>query len=410
MTVTDEASDLRELRARVTAELKALLVERTPSSRSTVLGAGSNDRTPGQQFLQLLAPGGYMTPGWPAEYGGMGLDQAASDVVVDVRSGFEAPDLYPWMVGLDLVGPTILTHATVEQARRWLAPIRTGTEIWCQLFSEPDAGSDLANVKARAVRDGDAWRLNGSKVWTSRGHYSEWGLLLARTDGTVPKHRGITAFGLNLHLPGVTVRPLVQMNGDAHFNEVFFDDVVIPDDDRIGDPGDGWRVAITCLSHERGALAGGLGVSLDQLLALGRSAGVAGHAVRRDRLARVVTELQTGRWGGERALEARRAGAKPGPEGSLAKLATGRLIREVAGLGLESTGAAAMVVGDRADGDGVDDDGVDEWQTMWLVSPSLSIRGGTDEIQRNIVGERSLGLPPEPRLDKDRAFDDRPDR
>jgi alkylation response protein AidB-like acyl-CoA dehydrogenase len=168
MTVTDEASDLRELRARVTAELKALLVERTPSSRSTVLGAGSNDRTPGQQFLQLLAPGGYMTPGWPAEYGGMGLDQAASDVVVDVRSGFEAPDLYPWMVGLDLVGPTILTHATVEQARRWLAPIRTGTEIWCQLFSEPDAGSDLANVKARAVRDGDAWRLNGSKVDVER--------------------------------------------------------------------------------------------------------------------------------------------------------------------------------------------------------------------------------------------------
>jgi alkylation response protein AidB-like acyl-CoA dehydrogenase len=392
-------ADLGELRNRVTGELKAILTERTASSRSTVLGAGNNDLAPGRHFLQLLAPGGYMTPGWPTEHGGMGLDQAASDVVAEVRSGFEAPDLYPWLVAIDLIGPTIMAHGTPEQARRWLGPIRTGTEIWCQLFSEPDAGSDLANVKARAVRDGDTWRINGSKVWTSRGHYSEWGLLLARTDGSVPKHRGITAFGLDMRTPGVTVRPLVQMNGDAHFNEVFLDDVIVPDADRLGAPGEGWRVAITCLSHERGALAGGLGVSLDQLLALGRSPGVAGDPVRRDRLARAITGLQIGRWGGERALEARRAGAAPGPEGSLAKLATNALIRNVAALGLESEGPAATLA-----------EPTDEWQTMWLVSPSLSIRGGTDEIQRNIIGERSLGLPPEPRLDKDRPFDDRPDK
>jgi alkylation response protein AidB-like acyl-CoA dehydrogenase len=398
--MTATPPELGDLRARVTAELKALLTERSASSRSTVLGAGSNDQAPGRHFLQLLAPGGYMTPGWPAEHGGMGLDRAASDVVNEVRGGFEAPDLYPWLVGIDLIGPTILAHGTAEQARRWLAPIRTGTEIWCQLFSEPDAGSDLANVKARAVRDGDVWRLNGSKVWTSRGHYSRWGLLLARTDGSVPKHRGITAFGLDMHLPGVTVRPLVQMNGDAHFNEVFFDDVIVPDTDRIDAPGAGWGVAITCLSHERGALAGGLGVSLDQLLALGRTPAVAGNPARRDRLVRAVSELRISRWGVERALEARRGGASPGPEGSLAKLATNALIRDVAGLGLESEGPAATVTGD----------GSDEWQTMWLVSPSLSIRGGTDEIQRNIIGERALGLPPEPRLDKNQPFDQRPDR
>jgi alkylation response protein AidB-like acyl-CoA dehydrogenase len=399
MTVTAESTDPAELRARTTAALKALLTERTASSRSTVLGAGSNDLAPGRHFLQLLSDGGYMTPHWPTEHGGMGLDRAASDIVTEVLAGFEAPDLYPWMVGIDLIGPTILIHGTDEQARRWLAPIRTGTEIWCQLFSEPDAGSDLANVKTRAVRDGDTWRITGSKVWTSRGHYSERGLLLARSDGSVPKHRGITAFGVDMHAPGVTVRPLVQMNGDAHFNEVFLDDVVVADADRIGAPGEGWRVAITCLSHERGALAGGLGVSLDQLLALGRTPGVAGDDVRTDRLARAITELQIGHWSGERALEARRAGTPPGPEGSIAKLATNALIRAVASLGLESEGPAGTVAREG-----------DEWQTMWLVSPSLSIRGGTDEIQRNIIGERALGLPPEPRLDKDRPFDERPDR
>jgi alkylation response protein AidB-like acyl-CoA dehydrogenase len=391
--------DLHELRSRVRAELKALLTERTAASRSTVLGAGSNDLAPGRHFLRLLADSGIMTPGWPAEHGGMGLGRAGTDVVNEIRAAFEAPDLYPWMVGIDLIGPTILAHGTAEQAGRWLAPIRTGEEIWCQLFSEPDAGSDLANVKTRAVRDGDCWRLNGSKVWTSRGHYSQWGLLLARSDGTLPKHRGITAFGLDMRTPGVTVRPLVQMNGDAHFNEVFLDDVVIPDTDRIDEPGQGWRVALTCLSHERGALAGGLGVSLDQLRALGATPGVAGDAVRRDRLTRAVTGLEVGRWSALRALDARRAGAAPGPEGSLAKLSTNALIRAVADLGLEAEGPAATVT-----------DHGDEWQTMALVAPSLSIRGGTDEIQRNIIGERALGLPPEPRLDKDRPFDDRPDR
>ncbi len=395
-----EPTDLAALRSTVREELKGLLTARTSESRSTVLGAGLDDLASGQHFLRLIAAGGYATPAWPKEHGGLGLDRASADVVSEVLGEFEAPDLYPFMVGVDLMGPTILAHATAEQARRWLPPIRTGDEIWCQLFSEPDAGSDLANVKARAVRDGDVWRLNGSKVWTSRGHYSEWGLLLARTDGTVPKHRGITAFGLDLRRPGVTVRPLRQMNGDAHFNEVFFDDVVIPDGDRIGEHGDGWRVAMTCLSHERGTLAGGLGLSIDQLVALGRSRAVSADPVRRGRAAGAIADLRIIQLTGERAMEARRAGRPAGPEGSIAKLATNALIKGVSGLGLESEGPAATVVDGEAD----------EWQTMWLVSPSLSIRGGTDEIQRNIVGERVLGLPPEPRVDKDRPFDARPDR
>jgi alkylation response protein AidB-like acyl-CoA dehydrogenase len=397
-------TDLARLRTQVHGALIDLLQERTAESRSRVLGAGNDDLEAGRHFLRILSDGGYMAPSWPVEHGGMGLDAAYSDVVREVLAGFETPDLYPWMVGIDLIGPTILAHGSTEQQSRWLDRIRTGQEIWCQLFSEPDAGSDLANVKARAVAEGDVWRLNGSKVWSSRAHYSDWGLLLARTDGSVPKHRGITAFGLDMRQPGVTVRPLRQMNGDAHFNEVFFDDVELPDGDRIGAPGEGWRVAITCLSHERGALAGGLGVSLHQLRALGRDPGMIGEPVRRDRLARSVAALEVLGWSASRALEHRRLGGQPGAEGSLAKLGTNAMIRDLAALGLEAEGPAATVTAEPGPA------GLDEWQSMWMVSPSLSIRGGTDEVQRNIVGERVLGLPPEPRVDKDRPFDERPDR
>ena len=387
-------SDLAALRARASEELGALLNLRTPATRATVLGAGRDDLEEGRRWLERLAPGGWMTPGWPRSEGGMGLGRAGAEVVAEVLDRFERPDLYPFMVGLDLIGPTILRHGTPAQAARWLPPIRSGAEIWCQLFSEPDAGSDLANLKTRAVRDGDHWRVNGSKVWTSRGHYSQWGLLLARTDTSVPKHAGITAFGLDMRRPGVSVRALVQMNGDAHFNEVFLDDVIVADDDRLDDVGRGWSVTITCLSEERGALAGGLGVGIDQVLRLG--AVVADDPVRRDRLTRILAERRIIGWSAQRALAERRAGREVAAAGSIAKLASNAMVKAVSALGLESEGPAATA--------GAPGDGPDEWQTMWQVSPSLSIRGGTDEIQRNIIGERVLGLPREPLIDKDRAF------
>jgi alkylation response protein AidB-like acyl-CoA dehydrogenase len=394
-------------RDQVAAALDGRLARRGEASRQTVLGAGTDEIEAGRRFLQILGEHGYATPSWPTEHGGMGLDAAAADAVREAVAEFEAPDLYPFLVGVDLVGPTLLTHASPAQKGRWLDGIRTGQEIWCQLFSEPDAGSDLANLKARAVPDGDDWILNGSKVWSSRAHYSQWGLLLARTDPSVPKHRGITAFGLDMSLPGITVRPLVQMNGDAHFNEVFFDDVRVPDTDRVAEPGEGWRVAITCLSFERGSLAGGLGVSRTQMRALRRSPGLTpddpGAAVRRERLVRDWAALSILEWNGQRALERRQAGTQPGAEGSLAKLGTNAMIKDLANLGLEAWGPASTV---RERGGTP----AEEWQTMWGVSPSLSIRGGTDQIQRNIVSERILGLPPEPRVDKDRPFDERPDQ
>ena len=400
VTGWDESATLGPLRERVRQELASLLDARDPEARTVVLGAGRDDIEPGRRFLRILAGGGYAVPAWPVAHGGMDLSPAEAEVVGDVLSGFETPDLYPFLVGLGLIGPTILAHGTDEQKRRWLPPMRSGDEIWCQMFSEPDAGSDLANLSSRAVADGVVWRLTGSKVWTSRAHYSQWGMVLARTDPSVPKHAGITAFAVDMGVPGVTVRPLVQMNGDTHFNEVFLDGVVVPDADRMGDVNDGWRVGLTTLSHERGSLAGDLGVSLDRLLGLA-AAIEGGTAVGgRDRLARCVTDLKLTQWHTARTRAARQAPKAPGPEDSGAKLRTNRMIKSVASLAVDLEGAAAIIGADQPD----------DWQTMWLAAPSLSIRGGTDEIQRNIVGERVLGLPPEPRVDKDVPFSERPGR
>ena len=380
-------------RERTIQALEGRLARRRPDSRVSVLGAGSDDLEAGRAYLATLAEGGWIVPTWPPEHGGLGL---AGPEAAGVRAGltaFEAPDLYPWLVGIDLIGPTILAHGNDEQKARWLPGIRSGAQIWCQMFSEPDAGSDLAGLKARAVRDGDGWRVSGSKVWTSRAHYSEWGLLLARFDPSIPKHKGIIAFGLDMRSPGVTVKPLVQMNRDAHFNEVFMDEVWIPDHDRIGAPGEGWGVALTCLTFERGALGGGLGVKEDQLRRLGELV-PSGDAVARDEWVARMAEYEIIRWTGMRAAEARRAGRPPGPEDSGSKLRGTAMIKRLAGLAMRVEGPAALV--------GMDDP--DEWQGLFMVSPSLSIRGGTDEIQRNILGERVLGLPPEPRVDKDKPF------
>jgi alkylation response protein AidB-like acyl-CoA dehydrogenase len=380
-------------RARTVAELEAILTRRLPGSRVSVLGAGSDDLEAGRAYLAALAGGGYIAATWPVEYGGMGLGPEEAAAVRSALADFEAPDLYPWLVGIDLIGPTILAHGNEEQKRRWLPAIQDGTEIWCQMFSEPDAGSDLAGLKARAVLDGDGWRVSGSKVWTSRAHYSQWGLLLARFDPAQPKHKGIVAFGVDMTSPGVTVKPLVQMNRDAHFNEVFLDDVWVPDTDRVGEAGEGWRVALTCLSFERGALGGGLGVTEDQVR---RLAGLlpAGDGVARDQWAARMVEYRVTRLTAARAAEARRAGRPPGPEDSGSKLRGTAMVKRLAALALQLEGPAATV----------DEGGTDEWESLFLVSPSLSIRGGTDEIQRNILGERVLGLPPEPRVDKDKPF------
>jgi alkylation response protein AidB-like acyl-CoA dehydrogenase len=388
-------------REQVRAALRERLVERKGDDPpGTVLGAGSDDLETGRAYLHALADGGWAVPTWPAEHGGLGVNGDRLAIVQQEMARFAVPDLYPFLVGLALVGPTLLEHGSDEQRTRWLGAIKRGDEIWCQLFSEPDAGSDLAGLSTRATRDGDEWIVDGQKVWTSRGHYARWGLLLARSDPTVPKHAGITVFGLDLHAPGVDIRPLRQMNGDTHFTEVFLSGVRVRDRDRIGPVGGGWRVALTTLAHERGGVATGGGSWLDEnrLVALARACGLDRDPVARQRLARVIVELRVASLTMRRARARARAG-RPGPEGSGLKLRASAAFRDFTDAAMALLGPHAVAGPAALDGD---------WQTLFLTAPSLSIRGGTDEIQRNIVGEHVLGLPPEPRVDRDVPFEQLP--
>ena len=386
-----------DFRSGVRAALEARLTS-GGGDTFTVLGAGSDDLEAGRAYLRALADGGWAVPTWPAEYGGLGATPAQAGVVAQELARFDVPDLYPYLIGLAIAGPTLVAHATPEQCSRWLPAIRTGDDIWCQLFSEPDAGSDLASLATRAERNGDHWRVTGSKVWTSRAHYSQRGLLLARTDPSVPKHAGITAFALDMHAPGVAVSPLRQMNGDTHFSEVHFDDAPVADADRIDAPGEGWRVARTALTYERGAGAvggGGWGADLkDRLVDLIRRRGAAADPFVRQQLAATIIELEVARLTARRARDAAKAGRSPGPEGSGSKLRGSAGLKAAASLALDVLGPTGIA--------GIDGDR--EWETLFLTSPSISILGGTDEIQRNIVGERVLGLPPEPRADVDVPF------
>jgi alkylation response protein AidB-like acyl-CoA dehydrogenase len=388
--------DVASLRGTLAAALGERFT-RAPSESApaVVLGAGADDLEPGRAWLAALADGGWAVPTWPTEFGGRAASADEAALIAREVGRFRTPDLYPYLVGLHVVAPTLLTVAAPTQCARWLPSIATGDEIWCQLFSEPGAGSDLANVATRAERDGAEWRLTGQKVWSSRAHYARRGFCLARTDVEVPKHAGITAFAVDMHAAGIDVRPLRQMNGDGHFSEVFLDAVVVSDLDRIGGVGAGWPVARTALANERGAVGAvstGLGTPSERLLELARTEHVAG--ARLDRAMRVHVGAEVTRLTTRRARAAAAAGT-PGPEGSGAKLRGSAVLKATADAALAMLGPPAVAE-------------PGEWQTLFLLAPSISIRGGTDEIQRNIVGERVLGLPPEPRVDTDRPYRDIP--
>jgi len=396
-----DTPDEAALRAEVSAFLEARLERRGSDSRLSVMGSADDRVDEGRTLLAQLDEGGWAVPTWPVEHGGRAATATQAAIFHQELARFETPDLYPFLVGISLVGPTVLTHGTAGQQARWLPRIRTGEEIWCQLFSEPNAGSDLAGLEARATRDGDDWCVTGQKVWSSRAHYSDWGLLLARTDPTVPKHAGISAFALDMRAPGVEVRPLRQMNGDAHFNEVFMTDAPVRDVDRVGDVGEGWRVAITTLMHERSAIGGGGGVTKARLIDLARASGASDDPLVRQRLANVISRMEVDRATAMRARAAMRAGRPPGPEGSGAKLRMGATLKAMADLALDLHGPGGVAFpaapsGEQRGAAAGDND----WHRLFLTAPSISIRGGTDEVQRNILGERVLGLPSEPRPDK----------
>jgi alkylation response protein AidB-like acyl-CoA dehydrogenase len=372
--------------------LSQVLEPRRAEDRMTTMGAGSDDLEPGRRYLASTVEGGWAVPAWPTEHGGRDADPDEVQVVNRVLREFAVPDLYAYMIGLGMCGPALLAHGNEDQQRRWLRPIASGAEIWCQMFSEPEAGSDLANLALRAERDGDEWVLDGQKVWTSRAVWAQWGLCLARTDPEVPKHNGLTMFGVDMHAPGVEVRPLLQMNGDGHFSEVFLSGARVPDEWRIGDVGAGWKVAMTVLAHERAAAGtnrgGGDGGSrgarqpgwIRDLL----SRAALADPVSRQRAMRLHARDAAAGWQAERASAAR----QPGPAGSGSKLHKTASFVGRTRMVKDSYGAQAMLT---------DHDGHVEFMT----GPSMAIRGGTDEIQRNILGERVLGLPSEPRVDRD---------
>ncbi|CAM5591972.1 acyl-CoA dehydrogenase family protein [Streptomyces fumanus] len=363
-------------------------------------------------FLRARFDAGLAWVHFPEGLGGLGLPRTLQPVVDAELAAAGAPDNDPRRIGIGLgmAAPTILQYGTEEQKRRFLRPLWTGEEVWCQLFSEPGAGSDLAALGTRAVRDGDTWVVDGQKVWTSSAHLARWAILIARTDPDVPKHRGITYFLCDMTDPGVEVRPLRQITGEAEFNEVFLTGVRIPDDRRLGEVGDGWRVAQTTLNNERVAIGG---------RRLPREGGMIGPAARtwrerpelrthdlHQRLLTLWVEAEVARLTGER-LGQQLAAGHPGPEGAGMKLAFARLNQEISGLEVELRGAEGLLYDDwtMRRPELVDFTGRDAGY-RYLRSKGNSIEGGTSEVLLNIVAERVLGLPAEPRTDKDVAWKD----
>jgi len=399
MPITDAVTTDEDL---VISRLRDLLAEHDPAT------------TPAVEFLGARYDAGLAWVSFPVGRGGLGVSPDLQGLVERQLRAVDAPNEADRnVIGYGMAAPTVLTHGTDEQRDRYLRPLFTCEEVWCQLFSEPGAGSDVAGLATRAVRDGDEWVVNGQKVWTTLAHTARWGLLLARTDPDVPKHRGMTYFVVDMHAPGVDVRPLRQITGDAEFNEVFFTDVRIPDSQRLDAVGAGWRVAMTTLMNERVAIGGGV---------VARSSGPIHEALRiwkdksdktgaqRERLMTLWVQAEVARLTNMRARALRVAGT-PGPEGSVAKLVGAELNQHVYEFCVDLLGMTGTLFPtnyemrrpDRATFSG----GADPRLTF-LRTRANSIEGGTSEIMRNILGERVLGLPGEPRIDKDMAWSEVP--
>jgi alkylation response protein AidB-like acyl-CoA dehydrogenase len=387
--------------ARVVALVDELLSEHDPEAE------------PVEEFLGAQFDAGLAFVHFPEGHGGLGFAPRLQAVVNRKLLDAGAPiGAMRNAIGFGMGAPTIVTHGTEEQKRRYLRPLFTGEEMWCQLFSEPGAGSDVAGLSTRADRDGDEWIVNGQKVWTSLAHFAKWGLLVARTDPEVEKHKGLTYFVLDMHQPGVEVRPLRQMTGNAEFNEVYFTNARVPDANRLGDVGKGWSTVVTTLMNERVFIGGGIAP---------RGAGMIQTAIRlwkegdrrepalRDRLMQLYARAETLRLTNLRAQQNRSIG-NPGPEGSIGKLGNAELNQAISELCMDLMGPDALLYGtyemdrERTMSAARSPDA----RTSFLRSRANTIEGGTSEVMRNILGERVLGLPGDVRVDRDIAWKDVP--
>ena len=405
------------------AEHRSMSEEELRERTRALLDEVHPERTDSVTFRRAQYDRGLAWVHFPEGYGGLGLSPKLNLVVQDEISQHSRVvhhDPPASLIGIGMGAPVVLTYGSEEMKRDLLPRIFSGEDIWCQMFSEPGAGSDVAGLATRAVRDGDEWVVNGQKVWTTVAHISKWGMLLARTDPDAPKHDGLSYFVLDMQAPGVEVRPLYQITGEAEFNEVFFNDVRIPHDRMLGKEGQGWRVAITTLMNERVAIGGGGskkkgGGAIAQLLKLWseRDTGAttaAQEAVLRDRVTRCYIEQELLRVTSQRARAAQKAG-NPGPEGAVSKLAQAEMNKRLWETAIDVLGTKALSF---EAGYELRQSLVGDWtpeslaKYQFLRSRANSIEGGTSEIMRNILGERVLGLPGEPRVDKDVPWKDVP--
>ena len=360
-----------------------------------------------KKWQKKKADAGWACLHWPREYGGRGASpierviwQQEEGVFIKLESVF--------LIGQGMCGPTMMAYAGEDDKKKYLPKLASGENIWCQLFSEPAGGSDVAGLRTRAERDGDDWIVNGQKIWTSGAHYSDYGLLITRTDPTVPKHKGLTMFFLDMKSPGVEVKPIKQANGMQEFNEVFFTNVRIPDSQRLGAVGDGWNVSLTTLMNERMSIGArgttGFPEIFDFCANLVTEDGPAidDKAVRA-KLADWAVKASGLKYTSYRLISALSRGERPGPENSIGKLVSGTMLQDIAAFAMDLEGAAGVLSGEAAEATG-------KFQAMLLGAPGMRIAGGTDEILRNIIAERVLGLPGDIRVDKDVPFNKIPTR
>ncbi|WP_420561316.1 acyl-CoA dehydrogenase family protein [Tepidicaulis sp.] len=359
-----------------------------------------------KDWQRKKAEAGFACITWPKEYGGQGGTSIQSVIYSQEEANYLVPTGF-YDIGLGMCIPTVLAWGTEEHKARYVGPAIRGEEIWCQLFSEPAGGSDVAGLRTRAEKDGDEWVINGQKVWTSGAHYCDYGIVVVRTDPTVPKHKGLTMFIVDMKSPGVEVRPIRQMSGEANFNEVFFTDVRVPDSDRLGQPGDGWKVALTTLMNERLAVGGGGGADWSELVDLARDAELAdGPAINngavRERIAQWYVETQGLKYTKFRTLTALSKGQTPGPESSISKIVSAPKMQELGSFAMDLQDIGGIIRDRDISAQNA------TFQNQWFGGAGYRIAGGTDEILRNIVAERVLGLPQDIRVDKNVPFNEMP--
>ncbi len=400
----DDTAEEAEFRAGARAFLEQHARRREPGS-GLVYRAGNESpefRQRAKAWQAKKADAGYAGITWPKEWGGRG-GTAIQQVIYDQEEGKYAVPRGLFDIGLGMCIPTLCTWGTQAHRDRYARKALRGEEVWCQLFSEPAAGSDLAGLRTRADRDGDNWVVNGQKIWTSGAHYCDFGVLVARSNFAAPKHKGLTYFFLDMKSPGIEIRPIKQISGQSHFNEVFFSDVRIPDSHRLGKPGEGWKVSLTTLMNERYTIGGRTSVGIEDIFELARNIELDDgpalkNAAVRDKLADWFVSSQGLKYSHFRTMTALSRGETPGPESSIGKLVNGSKLQNLAAFALDLMEQGGVLT----DPELVPLAGV--FQQTLMTSPSSRIAGGSDEIMRNIIAERVLGLPADVRVDKDLPF------